>query len=378
MTVRDPFQRRNDSESRRVSAPGVKGSPTEPGLVSVVVPCHNYGRFLESSVRSATSRQCDRAVEVVIVDDCSADETEAVGRRLAGTLPRVRYLRNPVNIGHIATYNAGLSAATGEFVALVSADDFVAPGALARAANVLERDPNVAFVYGTSVDVDSSSTDLDRQVWASENAEFNLDIMPGTQWAERVCRRAINPITSPEVVVRASAQRAVGGYRPELPYAGDLELWLRLTTVGSVARIDGPVQAVRRYHGRNMSNGYQHLDNLREVRHALLHFQDYAVEVGALPRVTQRSSDEALAAMALWLARSQLAAGADAKNVVAAAELLDFAFSINPSAREGWRGRLLNGGIHGRSAPWALVTLWDLASRTKYRVREAIGGIRDR
>lgn len=370
MTARDHFLDRCDIGSSLAATPGVAGPPIAPGLVSVVVPCYNYGRFLESSVRSATSGQLGREVEVVIIDDCSTDDTEAVGRRLAREVPHVRYVRNPVNLGHIATYNVGLAAARGEFVTLVSADDFVTPGALARAASVLEREPYVAFVYGDTLDVDSVSTDLDRQLWASEKAHFSVDIVPGLQWAEQVCVRVMNPITSPEVVVRASAQRAVGGYSSELPHAGDLEMWLRLTTVGSVARIAGPVQAVRRYHGRNMSNGYLGLDNLRQVRQALLRYRHYAAEVGAPPSVPQELSDEALAATALWMARSQLAAATSSDQEAAAEALLDFAFFIYPGARHGWRGRLLEGSLLRRPVPWAMVTLWEMASRTRGLLRD--------
>jgi hypothetical protein len=53
--------------------------------------------------------------------------------------------------------------------------------------------------------------------------EFAYTRWPGTKWLEGRCRAGHNVITSPEVFVRGSVQRAVGGYRPELPHVGDLE-----------------------------------------------------------------------------------------------------------------------------------------------------------
>ena len=75
--------------------------------VDVIVPCYNYGHFLEGCVESAL-RQEGVDVRVLIIDDASPDDTEVVGRRLAERDPRVTYRRHAVNQGHIATYNEGL------------------------------------------------------------------------------------------------------------------------------------------------------------------------------------------------------------------------------------------------------------------------------
>ena len=75
--------------------------------VDVIVPCYNYGRYLGGCVRSALD-QGGVDVRVLVLDDASADDTEAVGRRLAERDRRVGYRRHPANRGHIATYHEGL------------------------------------------------------------------------------------------------------------------------------------------------------------------------------------------------------------------------------------------------------------------------------
>jgi glycosyltransferase involved in cell wall biosynthesis len=101
--------------------------------VDVVVPCYNYGRFLRECVHSALSQE-GVAVRVLIVDDCSPDDSEAVGRQLAAEDPRVEYRRNPVNRGHITTYNSAFDWLRAEYTSFLSADDLLTPGALRRAA----------------------------------------------------------------------------------------------------------------------------------------------------------------------------------------------------------------------------------------------------
>ena len=113
--------------------------------VDVVVPCYNYAKYLEICVRSILD-QPDVAVRVLIIDDCSTDESEVVGRRLAADDSRVHYRRHDRNIGHIATYNEGLLGwATADYCLLISADDLLTPGALSRAVRVLDEYPSVGM-----------------------------------------------------------------------------------------------------------------------------------------------------------------------------------------------------------------------------------------
>jgi len=77
----------------------------------------------------------------------------------------------------------------------------------------------------------------------------------GIELIRGVCKTALNPIATPTVVVRTAAQKAVGGYRSDLPHSADLEMWLRLAARGAVAWIDAP-QAVHRPHEHNMSRAF--------------------------------------------------------------------------------------------------------------------------
>jgi glycosyltransferase involved in cell wall biosynthesis len=118
--------------------------------VSVIIPCYRYAQFFPECVASVLAQR-DVDLRVLILDDASPDETPAVAAALAATDSRIEYRRHAANQGHIATYNDGLAWASGDYTAMVSADDLLTPGALARAARLLDAHPEVGFVYGSIV-----------------------------------------------------------------------------------------------------------------------------------------------------------------------------------------------------------------------------------
>src|SRR5215469_6462623 len=111
--------------------------------VDVVIPCYNYAHYLRQCVESVLL-QTGVAVRVLIIDDASADDTALVGSGLAAQDSRVEFRRHLTNQGHIATYNEGLlDWASNEYSLLLSADDMLTPGALARSVRLLNSHPDV-------------------------------------------------------------------------------------------------------------------------------------------------------------------------------------------------------------------------------------------
>ncbi|MBV8681432.1 MAG: glycosyltransferase [Caulobacteraceae bacterium] len=234
-----------------------------PPRLDVFVPCYNYGRYLAECVLSVLS-ETSLAVRVLIIDDASIDGSSQIAKRLASQDPRVSAISHATNLGHIATYNEGLAWATGDYVLLLSADDMVAPGALGRAVALMEAEPSVAFVYGHAIQFQGAAP----EALESEAIVGRTTVLDGQAFIRRVCERPINPVEAATAVVRGSVQRAVGGYRPEFPHAGDLEMWLRCAAHGDVGRIEA-TQAYVRLHGENMREGYGRIADLRQ-RHAAI------------------------------------------------------------------------------------------------------------
>jgi len=230
--------------------------------VSVVIPCYKYGHFLEEAVTSVLDDQEGVDVRVLIIDDASPDDSAEVARKLAARDPRVEVIVHATNKGNIATYNEGLlDWADGDYCLLLSADDRLTPGALRRARDLLDAHPGVGFVYGRALWFWQ-----DKPLPTARTRLRGWSVWPGQWWAGRRFHQARNNLTTPEVVVRTSLQKQVGGYDPRLPHAGDLELWLRLAANGDVGFLRGVDQAYYRVHGQNMRNSFTGLADLRQQR----------------------------------------------------------------------------------------------------------------
>jgi len=232
--------------------------------VDIVIPCYNYARFLSQSVGSALGQEGVN-VRVLIIDDCSGDDSEKVGKTLAEQDSRVEYRRHVANRGHIATYNEGLLEwASADYSVLLSADDALASGALARATQLMDRNPEVGMSCG-----------MGRVIWDDENYTGKTEtpspeyrIVPGPNFLKR-CFLMGNPVCTPTAVVRTELQHRLGGYLPELPHSGDMEMWMRFAAHGAVG-IHHAVQAYYRIHSANMSKQYfsQMMGDAREVYQA--------------------------------------------------------------------------------------------------------------
>jgi Glycosyl transferase family 2 len=328
--------------------------------VSVVIPCYNYARYLTECVNSVLDQQ-GVEVDVLIVDDASQDDSVEVARKLAAD-PRVTVLEHLDNRGHIATYNEGLAKTTGDYVVLLSADDLLAPGSLARATALLEAHPEVAFVYGFSASFEDSPP-------KPRTRASSWSIWTGPEWLEVNCTRATNPVSTPDVVMRASVMRDLEGYDARLPHAADLLMWLRAATRGSVGRVNGVDQAFYRVHGANMH--FERFGGMvRDITERRLTFEilftEEAERVSALPGL-QQAADAALARTALMTAcraRRWERSGTDTPDQLAA-----MATSIDASVRDTRLWRRYERRSRSGRRPWAPGPIRELADRLESRIR---------
>ena len=145
-----PADRRGVPRRERPASPAerqcVRAGAGAMSSVSVVVPCYNYGHFLEECVASVLDDQDGVDVRVLIIDDASPDDSADVAKKIAARDPRVEVVVHTTNAGNIATFNEGLIEwADGDYCLLLSADDRVTPGALRRAAELLDANPRRRF-----------------------------------------------------------------------------------------------------------------------------------------------------------------------------------------------------------------------------------------
>ena len=244
--------------------------------VDVIVPCYNYGHFLHRCVQSVLDQQ-GVEVRVLIVDDCSPDGSAEIAFELSKSDVRVTFRRHLKNQGHIATYNEGIEWLSAPYYLLLSADDYLLPGALQRSVTFMEAHPTVGLAFGQQI------TLHDDEVAEYVNAE---DVAPdwtlirGPKFIEESGAR--NCVPTPCAVVRTALQKRIGGYREDLPHSGDMEMWLRIAAQADVATSQAS-HAVYRRHAKNMSLAYtvQHwLPDIQQRKRAL----DSLLQAETLPK----------------------------------------------------------------------------------------------
>lgn len=208
-------------------------SSREPA-VAVIIPCHDYARFLPDAVESAVA-QSHPALEIVVVDDGSRDETAALAARLAAryTEREIRVVRQE-NRGLAAARNAGIAAARAPLLLPLDADDALHPHAASRLAALFQADPglSVAYPFGREVGDGSALMTTGEALLAVErrtNVLYYASMFTRTAW------------------------EAAGGYNPNMVHGyEDWDFWLGLLERGArFARLP-EVGFYYRKHGATM------------------------------------------------------------------------------------------------------------------------------
>jgi glycosyltransferase involved in cell wall biosynthesis len=205
----------------------------------VGLPVYNGLPYLEQSIDSLR-RQDLEDLEIIVCDNASTDGTADLVRDLAIADPRIRYVRNPENIGASNNYNKAFGLARGRYFRWTASDDFVSPGVLSRCVAALEANLAAILAFPETRLVDASGVTLrpydDGDGWSAPTAagrfEYSL-----TQWG--YCNVVYGVIRS-EVLRRTDL---LGSYP-----GSDLVLQADLAIRGSFTRVRGEYYH-RRIHG---------------------------------------------------------------------------------------------------------------------------------
>jgi glycosyltransferase involved in cell wall biosynthesis len=232
-----------------------EGVPT----VSITTPSWNQGRFLEETIRSVLGQEGNFAIDYILVDGGSTDDSVAIIKKYESLLLRrewpvrchdirFRWLSERDD-GQSDAINKGLRMSTGEILGWLNSDDTYAPGALATVCEAFAQDPSNDVVYGKTYYVDESGSRLGH--YPTENFS-----------RERLA--VVNFICQPSTFFRRSALDRVGYLDANLRYVMDYELWIRMSSQCRFQHIDRVLSSYR-LHGESKTVSQRHaLENSRE------------------------------------------------------------------------------------------------------------------
>ncbi len=217
-----------------------------PPQVTFVVPCYKLAHLLPDCVSSILA-QTYQDYEILIMDDCSPDETPRVARSF--TDPRVEHIRNEPNLGHLRNYNKGIELAKGKYIWLISADDCLrSPDVLRRYVKLLDANPEIGYVFCSAMRLEDGEV---KELLNYSVQSPNDEVMDGRRFLRRLIYA--NTVVAPSAMARKECYEKVSMFPLNMPWGGDWYLWCVFALRYDVAYFAEPMVCYRR-HPLSMTN----------------------------------------------------------------------------------------------------------------------------
>ena len=204
--------------------------------ITVYVPCHDYGQFLDQALASIVGQTIGEW-EIVVIDDGSTDETSTIAASYVSRFPdRVRVFRHETRRGLPACSNIAFEHARGEYVIRLDPDDYLDESALLVLASYLDAHPEVALVYPNYSYVDEQGKLLGVEQRKKVGTEVQMLDLPAHGACTMVRRRVI---------------KSIGGYDENYDAQDGYQLWLKILHKyqGQVANVATPLFFYRQHAG---------------------------------------------------------------------------------------------------------------------------------
>lgn len=197
--------------------------------VSICIPTYNYGSFISDAIRSVLDQTFDD-FELIVVDNCSTDDTRKIVEEYAASDVRIKYYFNETNIGMVGNWNQCLKYATGDYVKLLCADDLLEPTCIEKSVVTLDRYPQVAIVACSRLLVTEDKHPINTLSYSGD-----YEVVESYEVIKK-CLFSRNIIGEPSAVL---FRRNLSGRGFDARYKQlvDLEMWLYLLRKGDFAFI---------------------------------------------------------------------------------------------------------------------------------------------
>lgn len=229
---------------------GTKMKVYDNEIVSVITPVYNAERYLRQTVESA-ALQTYKQMEIVLVDDCSTDNSAEIIGELKKQYQNIVYYRQPKNMGAGVARNTALELATGRYVAFLDADDIWKKNKTARQIKLMKiKNAPMSYTAIEMIDEEGKVIKQKRNVKESVNYKF---LLHNTMIA-----------TSTVIVDR----NKMGDFRMPIRRGGqDYATWLKLLRNGSTAvGINEALEQYRVAAGSLSSNKFKSIRQVWEIQ----------------------------------------------------------------------------------------------------------------
>lgn len=208
-------------------------------LISVLIPVYNVESFVEEAMLSICN-QTYRNIEIIIVDDCSTDNTYKIVEDLAKKDKRIKLFKNSKNSKIVKTLNFALNQASGDFISRMDGDDISSPQRLEKQLNFLLKNEQFHLVGSHIITINESGNEIGKQK------------MPINESTIQKTLQYVSPV-SHIWLARKDVYNVLNGYR-EIPGAEDYDFLLRMHSKGLLfTNLDSYEYSVRIRNGNTTS-----------------------------------------------------------------------------------------------------------------------------
>lgn len=252
-------------------------------LVSVIIPCYNSAKYLGEAIQSALNQTYDN-LEVLVVDDGSADDTSLVVERYKAD-KRLKYIRQE-NGGLSSARNLGIQNSSGNYLALLDADDVWEKELVATQVGVLDSENACGMVFTDFLTFDENGV-----VALQRNSVIQNDLHSVNFTTLLQKNNFIYPST---VMIRKDIISESGKFDVMLRSAEDYDLWLRISRVAKILGINQPLVRIRQ-HSSNMSRNIRQMaDNERLVIDKYRHIIPFYVYRRRMAKIYMINADRSV------------------------------------------------------------------------------------
>lgn len=209
--------------------------------VTVIMACHNSSAYLDEAVSSVLSQTLGD-LELVLIDDCSTDNTLEIATCYQAQDDRISIISMPVNSGPAAARNAGIRAAKGEWLGILDSDDVAMPARFEEQMSLANNGQSLVIIGSSSISIDKKGHTIKEHKYPTDHEVLIKKLYS---------QQAFPPHSS--MVYRRDVVKKLTGFNSRYASSEDYDLWLRLSEIGKVASIDKPLVKIRK-HEQNISD----------------------------------------------------------------------------------------------------------------------------
>ena len=205
-------------------------------LVTVICLCYNHSKFVVECLESVIN-QSYKNIELIIVDDCSNDNSVAVINQWLIDFPEIKFIVNKTNLGNTKSFNKVVKLAKGDYLIDLAADDVLLSNGVENQLKGFRKSSfkNLAMVYGNAINISENGCFIDYYFEVNDQKKVIVKRPVGNIYLSVLSSGKV--ICSVSAMIKKDVFEVLNGYDESLAYE-DLDFWIRISRNYTIDFID--------------------------------------------------------------------------------------------------------------------------------------------